>query len=353
MMNDEAVRSFLIEEDDARLNMTTSGNVRLRALAVSLLAASIAINTWFLLKFSSANLGHCPPRLNQTLLDAPLPAAKSARPGKLADGCYHVFIDAGSNIGMHARFLLEPNNYKQAWISRKFFTSVYGPEQLRDARDFCIFAFEPNPSHMKRQLDLKKSYYEMGWRYHFIPAGLSDKKTRLTFYQVDDQLGYSAVPKAECRRDRSKCPPTHIVPSYRLSDWIEEEVSGRILPPHAFGGKGYVTGPRVSIKLDVEMLEWLVIPDLLSSGVLCRDIDALMGEFHQQWHLYPVTFENINKDGSNWTLHNATEAEGFAKELVGMVNRNTNCKTKLDMRDDESYISDGFPLPGEAVGNKV
>ena len=82
---------------------------------------------------------------------------------------------------------------------------------------------------------------------------------------------------------------------------------------------------------------------------MCRDVDALMGEFHQQWHLYPVTFENINKDGSNWTLHNATEAEGFAQELVGMINRNTNCKTKLDMRDDESYISDGFTLPGHEV----
>ncbi|EJK75266.1 hypothetical protein THAOC_03017 [Thalassiosira oceanica] len=296
----------------------------LRTFAVSLLAASIAINTWFLLKFSSATLGNCPPQLNQTLLlDAPLPKTKSARPGKLADGCYHVFIDA-------------------------VFSSVYGPEQLRDARDFCIFAFEPNPSHMKRQLELKKAYLEMGWRYHFIPAGLSDKKTRLTFYKVGDQLGYSAVPKAECQMDRSKCPPRHIVPSYRLSDWIEEEVSGRILPPQAFGGKGYVTGPRVSIKLDVEMLEWLVIPDLFSSGVLCREVDALMGEFHQQWHLYPVTFENINKDGSNWTLHNATEAEGLAKAMIGMVNRNAHCKTRLDMRDDESYISDGFPLPGEA-----
>ena len=37
---------------------------------------------------------------------------------KLADGCYHVFLDVGSNIGMHVRFLLEPHKYPQARIAR-------------------------------------------------------------------------------------------------------------------------------------------------------------------------------------------------------------------------------------------
>ena len=37
---------------------------------------------------------------------------------KLADGCYHVFLDVGSNIGMHVRFLLEPHKYPQAKIAR-------------------------------------------------------------------------------------------------------------------------------------------------------------------------------------------------------------------------------------------
>ena len=80
---------------------------RLRAFAGLLLVTSIAINTCFLLKFSSATLGNCPPsQLNQTLqtlLDAPLPNTKSARQGsKLGDGCYHVFIDAGTSQGLLA-----------------------------------------------------------------------------------------------------------------------------------------------------------------------------------------------------------------------------------------------------------
>ena len=37
---------------------------------------------------------------------------------KLADGCYHVFLDVGSNIGMHVRFLLEPHKYPKAKIAR-------------------------------------------------------------------------------------------------------------------------------------------------------------------------------------------------------------------------------------------
>ena len=30
---------------------------------------------------------------------------------KLGDGCYHIFLDVGSNIGIHARFLYQPDRY--------------------------------------------------------------------------------------------------------------------------------------------------------------------------------------------------------------------------------------------------
>ena len=80
------------------------------------------------------------------------------RPNKLADGCYHVFLDVGSNIGMHARFLLEPSLYPKAWIARKFFVAHFGPEVLRDNRDFCIFGFEPNPVHKKQHEEMRDHY---------------------------------------------------------------------------------------------------------------------------------------------------------------------------------------------------
>eukprot|EP00571_Detonula_confervacea_P004833 CAMPEP_0172316296 /NCGR_PEP_ID=MMETSP1058-20130122/27727_1 /TAXON_ID=83371 /ORGANISM="Detonula confervacea, Strain CCMP 353" /LENGTH=314 /DNA_ID=CAMNT_0013030571 /DNA_START=259 /DNA_END=1203 /DNA_ORIENTATION=- len=286
---------------------------------------------------------------NTTLVDNNAPATHHRR-RQLADGCYHVFIDAGSNIGMHARFLFEPTNYPKAWIARKFFVAHFGPEILRDNRDFCIFAFEPNPIHINRHMGMKDAYTNMGWRYHFFPAGVGDKSGNLTFYRVDDQLGFTSVPKISCQHNKDKCPPQHQVPVYRLSDWIDREVHGRIIPSRAYGGQGFVTGPHVTMKMDIEMMEWLVFPDLISSGVLCRDIDAVMGEFHLQstWYLYPVTFHNPGGEengGTNWTLHNYTEAEAFRNYMLGMIHRNHNCKTKLVMRDDESHADDGMPWP--------
>lgn len=268
--------------------------------------------------------------------------ALQRRPPKLADGCYHVFIDAGSHIGMHARFLFESSLYPKAWIARKFYTAHFGPELVRDNRDFCIFAFEPNPIHKKRHEEMRDAYASMGWRYHYIPAGVGDRDGNLSFYDIGDQLGFSAMPKRGCD---VKCPRIQ-VPVHRLSDWIENEVIGRMTPPQAHGGKGYVSGPRIAMKLDIEMLEWIVIPDLIASGVLCH-IDAIMGEFHliAQWHRYPVTFSNPGGGGRDWTLHNYTEAEAFMNQMLGMIERNYHCKTKLEMRDDESHADDGMPWP--------
>ena len=38
-------------------------------------------------------------------------AEEVRRRSKLGDGCYHVFLDIGSNIGIHGRFLYEPDRY--------------------------------------------------------------------------------------------------------------------------------------------------------------------------------------------------------------------------------------------------
>ena len=281
-----------------------------------------------------------------TLFDDKFAAARRhKRDTKLADGCYHVFIDAGSNIGMHARFLFEPSLYPKAWIARKFFTSYFGPEALRDNRDFCVFAFEPNPNHIQRHHEMREAYAAMDWRYHFFPAGVGDRNGNLTFYHVEDDLGFSAIPKKSCI-ENNLCPQLQ-VPVYRLSDWIDREIHGRKIPTQAFGGRGYVFEPRVVMKMDVEMLEWILMPDLITSGVLCRYIDAVMGEFHLklQWYLYPVTFPDPGGNGKDWTLHNYTEAEEFMKHMLGMIERNHNCKTKLEMRDDESHAKDGMPWP--------
>ena len=52
----------------------------------------------------------------------------------LGDGCYHVFIDVGSNIGMHALFLFEPYKFPRSKTSVAALQQQFG--LLRDNRDF-------------------------------------------------------------------------------------------------------------------------------------------------------------------------------------------------------------------------
>jgi hypothetical protein len=104
---------------------------------------------------------------------------------KLADGCTHVFLDVGSNIGLHVRFLYEPELYPKAQIARKFFSEALGPESERDNNNICVFSFEPNPSHLTRHAEMQKAYASLGWRYHPIHAGVGDANGNLTFYRMN------------------------------------------------------------------------------------------------------------------------------------------------------------------------
>lgn len=54
-------------------------------------------------------------------------------------GCYHVLLDVGSNIGMHARFLFEPDKFPKSKSSVPKLNEEFGLK--RDNRDFCVFSF--------------------------------------------------------------------------------------------------------------------------------------------------------------------------------------------------------------------
>lgn len=269
---------------------------------------------------------------------------------KLADGCYHVFLDVGANIGIHARFLLEPSLYEKAKIARKFFQTHFGAEELRDNRDFCIFSFEPNPSHLQRHQEMKHEYDKMGWRYYPIHGGVSDEDGNLTFYHIGDEYGFTTL-QSSCRK---RCDPEH-VPVFRLSSWIKREIHGRKLPQSPYG-TGYNDGPRVVMKMDIEMMEWLVFPDLLLSGVLCEDINAMMGEFHLRanWFFYPITFEGHGNQGAkNFTIKSWEEGSKLKDEWLLMVERNPHCNTVMSMKDDETYRLDGMPWPTSAYESQL
>ena len=78
------------------------------------------------------------------------------------DGCYHVFVDAGANIGIHTRFLFEPSKFPRSSF-RKVFDKYFGAD--RDPLTTCAVAFEPNPMHRAHHLRQQALYERRGWRY--------------------------------------------------------------------------------------------------------------------------------------------------------------------------------------------
>jgi hypothetical protein len=96
------------------------------------------------------------------------------------DGCQNVFVDAGARLGMHARFLFEPENYPESTFVQVF-DEQFGPAEKRQ-KTTCAIEFEPNPKHRARHEALVKAYAKVGWRVIYAPYGISDVRSELTFY---------------------------------------------------------------------------------------------------------------------------------------------------------------------------
>ena len=99
----------------------------------------------------------------------------------LAAGCYHVFVDVGANIGLHARYLFEPQHYPLSQYVTAF-GRLLGPPHKRNLSEVCAFAVEPNPAHAQRLHKLEIAYQSRGWRLHYLPFGASDRAGQMTFY---------------------------------------------------------------------------------------------------------------------------------------------------------------------------
>lgn len=266
--------------------------------------------------------------------------------GRAGDGCYHVFVDCGSNLGMHGRFLFEPKTYKNSKVAVPLFNREFGLH--RDNRDICVFAIEPNSRHAKRQRSLAHSYARMGWRYHYLPSAVSDNNSTLSFYHIDDvrfgnlQAGESSDLKAAevgfGMAERSyHGAPTEFVPGLRLSDWLKSEILNRKIPEASHSDRTFVNKPKIVIKLDIEGSEYVVLPDLILSGAICY-IDLIFGETHTR-KMMPHQFE-----GHMPKINSTIDANKYMEALVTTIRSSRQCPVRFEWGDDESYVTDGIPL---------
>jgi len=82
----------------------------------------------------------------------------------LGSSCTYLFLDVGSNIGVHVRFLFEPKLYKPRHKYDNVLDKEFGADRTLRRDKMCAVSFEPNPRHRKRHQDLAEAYARQGWR---------------------------------------------------------------------------------------------------------------------------------------------------------------------------------------------
>lgn len=242
-------------------------------------------------------------------------AAGSRKP--LAAGCKLVYLDIGSNVGVQVRKLFEPHKYPEAKILRhfdKYFGNADFRKQPSGMTGLCAFGFEANPSLVGRLRTIQDAYKAQQWRATFVaPRIVSDVNDQnVTFYvdsnKRDNEWGSSITP---WRGTNNMTAVT--VKTLDFASWFEQE----IVP----------ASPKVVLaKMDIEGSEYLVIPRLIGKNFLCKHIwKAAQIEWHKGMN--PTT-------KSRFDLQN------------DLMRQKCPHKTMFEKMDDETYLHDGQPLPG-------
>jgi hypothetical protein len=178
------------------------------------------------------------------------------------DGCYHIYLDVGSNVGIQVRKLFEPKLYPNANVLSVFET-YFGPADDNGNRQetVCAVGFEPNARHTPALQDIEQAHTACGWRSHFYTetAAAHDYGT-IDFFSDNDmrhrEWGGSIVAKSGGKA-------TSTAKKMRLADYVLERIATRDIPESASTRK-----PAVLMKMDIEGSELEVLTDMIVSGAL-------------------------------------------------------------------------------------
>ena len=265
----------------------------------------------------------------------------------ILDGCYHVYLDVGSNLGIQVRKLFEPSLYPKAKINR-YFNILFGNDTVRkhelkeNDKYICAVGFEPNSKLSSYLKEIETSYNKCGWRVKFLTeTAVSDHYESAQFYSDGEyhkyEWGGGILPHALIRtaKDDSVNDNYAKVNVIRLSDFLKYVVGKRRIP--VVDKKSSRKPPRVVMKIDIEGSEIETIPDILFSGGF-EHINILMMEWHafiqikEERKQATEILENIIESMSNYSR--VMEDELGRKHAFRLLNV-----------DDETYHTSKYDLP--------
>ena len=270
---------------------------------------------------------------------------------RMGDGCKHVYLDLGSNIGVHNRFLFQPEFYPKTSM-RAVFNEAFGSPRMRsmpsNESGICAFAFEANPMHAARLRAMDECYLDRGHRLKvFVPNAVSDDGGGSLYFEgkVRGKLWTAGMVVSKNRM--TKAPKaeynyTEII-GVDIASFINQHVKDREYDRG--GGLG-----KVVAKLDVEGSEYKVLPHMEGQGVLCEGIvDLITTEFH-----YPF-YSNYIKDKKRFPTSESFHTYFLDNNKKNLERKKGKCgggrPTVIELRDSEDYKADDEnPLQRTCLG---
>jgi hypothetical protein len=267
---------------------------------------------------------------------------------KLGDGCYSVYLDVGSNIGVQVRKVFEPEKYPGSAFIHTY-NEWLGPIEFRRLPGaVCVFGFEASPVFKERLDNLAKCYNSKNWQTKFfVPRAVSFADDRVlsmwlekpnpadTNMALSNTVVNDAIIADEASKPQERRGSFTQVKSLDLGKFIMEHIADREIPKELRGKAP--KPPAVVVKLDIEGSEYETLLSMLFRGAMCH-IDVINIEQHIQMnHL----FLEKERPGIQ-TLY-----KGF-KELLEIGYRCSSKKassTKIIDVDDESFMKDGQRPP--------
>lgn len=274
------------------------------------------------------------------------------KPG-FADGCKHVYLDFGGNMGVHTRFLLQPQLYPKLQTygtdteEHRKGPGFYGEPNLHtyfnaafglDRSDVCVFGFEPNPLHGPRLRQIERCF-STGTRVvkYFNPAGIGIEDGMLYFLNLDKDhaIMWSGMigTAEEVKTWQSTLGPGKLT-NITVIDVLR---FFKLLYSRSYDkSNGY---GNIHMKMDIEGSEILVLPLLEKSGLLCQDgygFKSMNIEFH------PAKFEYYKKEGHPFMKPFSSYAhlETYYANYSNFPKPGCSNPTKIWIYDTEDYKED-------------
>lgn len=280
---------------------------------------------------------------------------------RMGDGCRHVYLDLGANIGVHNRFLFQPEFYPDTSM-RSAFDESFGSAERRalpsQESGICAFAFEANPLHAARLHAMEECYLARGHRLKvFAPNAVSDDTVEsLYFLKLKHDNAVMWGGRVRSRHEINADLQNHLI-KHNLTEKMDQmaqnpETLYSLLPDNytevkAINIAAFInqhikdrdydrsncTG-TVMAKMDIEGTEFHVLPHMEKSGVLCKGIiDRIATEFHPSLYHKPPNTTHICPG-------NKCFAEYFGNYDKTPGGDKCGTPTFIEIRDSEQYLYD-------------